>query len=131
MPKPSGGLPSGGERGGVETRGDGGRGRSGERRKESGKVREEGVVEEGREEEEEEDDGWLLLHVWDDENAASEVWVLDAKQSFECSSSRSTTRSSSSGSSIDDGSVAAEPIARVLMPKRVPFGFHGAFVPMQ
>eukprot|EP00897_Mesotaenium_endlicherianum_P005145 jgi/Mesen1/4659/ME000241S03694 len=68
-----------------------------------------GGKEEGGEEEEEEegaeDDGWLLVHVWDEDEQQSELLVIDARN-FE-----------------------APPVATVLMPRRVPFGFHGIFVP--
>ena len=52
-----------------------------------------------------EDYGWLLVHVWDDDEGQSEVLVIDAQH-------------------VDD-----PPIARVVMPSRVPFGFHGVFIP--
>lgn len=52
-----------------------------------------------------EDDGWLLVHVHDPARGASDVAVLDAT------------------------AVEAGPIARVHMPRRVPFGFHGNWLP--
>ncbi|GJP58677.1 hypothetical protein CLOP_g2072 [Closterium sp. NIES-67] len=54
---------------------------------------------------EEEDDGWVVAHVWDEEEMRSEVIVLDAMH------------------------LDREPLARVIMPKRVPYGFHGTFLP--
>ena len=50
-----------------------------------------------------EDDGWLLSCVHDDATGRSEVVVLDARD------------------------VAAGPIARVHLPRRLPFGFHGSW----
>ena len=52
-----------------------------------------------------EDEGWLLSVVFNRATGASEVVVLDA-------------------SAVQQG-----PIARVLLPRRIPFGFHGAWVP--
>ena len=52
-----------------------------------------------------EGDGWLLLVAWRPEPDASELWVLDAQV------------------------VAAGPVARVGLPRRVPFGFHGSWAP--
>lgn len=51
-----------------------------------------------------EDEGWLLTMVWDAVAKHSELLVIDA-QNF-----------------------TAEPVARVLMPQRVPFGFHAAWI---
>jgi carotenoid cleavage dioxygenase len=51
-----------------------------------------------------EDDGWLLTFVHDEGSGESELVVIDA--------ARFTDR----------------PVARVKMPRRVPFGFHGAWV---
>jgi carotenoid cleavage dioxygenase-like enzyme len=48
-----------------------------------------------------EDDGWLLNIVYDRSSGTSELVVVDARD------------------------VTAEPVARVRMPRRVPFGFHG------
>ncbi len=53
----------------------------------------------------EEDDGWLVSFVHDLREDRSEVIVLDAKE-------------------IERG-----PIARVILPQRVPLGFHAAWVP--
>jgi carotenoid cleavage dioxygenase-like enzyme len=52
-----------------------------------------------------EDDGWLITYVYDEAQAASELVVVRA----------------------DD--FSAEPVARILLPQRVPYGFHGIWVP--
>ena len=52
-----------------------------------------------------EDDGFLMTFVYDGERNASELMVLDAQD------------------------LSAQPLARVLLPARVPFGFHGSWVP--
>src|SRR3546814_14292641 len=52
-----------------------------------------------------EDDGWLLSLVHDAETDRSELTVLPAED------------------------PAAGPVARVLLPTRVPLGFHGNWVP--
>jgi carotenoid cleavage dioxygenase len=52
-----------------------------------------------------EDDGYLLAYVYDAGRDASELVVLDAR------------------------APAQAPIARVLLPARVPYGFHGAWIP--
>jgi carotenoid cleavage dioxygenase len=52
-----------------------------------------------------EDDGWVLVLVYDGERNASDFWVLNAAD------------------------VAGEPVARVSLPHRVPYGFHGNWVP--
>jgi carotenoid cleavage dioxygenase-like enzyme len=51
------------------------------------------------------DDGYLMSYVYDAARDASELLILDA------------------------GDLAAAPLARVLLPARVPYGFHGAWVP--
>jgi carotenoid cleavage dioxygenase-like enzyme len=51
-----------------------------------------------------EDDGWLLSMVYDRAEARSEVAIIDASN------------------------VSAGPVARIAMPRRVPFGFHGTWV---
>ncbi len=51
------------------------------------------------------DEGWLLLFAYDKARGASDFVVLDA------------------------GDVAAGPVARVELPVRVPYGFHGWWVP--
>jgi carotenoid cleavage dioxygenase len=48
-----------------------------------------------------EDDGWVLALVYDEGRNASDFWILDARD------------------------VAGEPVARVVLPHRVPYGFHG------
>ncbi len=52
-----------------------------------------------------EDDGWLLAYMFDHADNRSQLLVLDAAE------------------------ISAPPVARVLLPHRVPHGFHGAFVP--
>lgn len=52
-----------------------------------------------------EGDGWLLSVVYDEQDDRSHVAVLEA------------------------GDVAAGPVARALLPWRVPMGFHGSWVP--
>lgn len=52
-----------------------------------------------------EDDGWILAYVYDAPSNASEVVILHAQD------------------------FAGKPIARVHLPQRVPFGFHGNWVP--
>jgi carotenoid cleavage dioxygenase len=52
-----------------------------------------------------EDDGWLLQYVYDKPTNSSEFVVLDAND------------------------IAAAPTARVPLPQRVPFGFHGSWIP--
>lgn len=51
-----------------------------------------------------EDDGWLLSHVHDNAEQRSEVLIVDA-QEFD-----------------------QPPVARVVMPQRVPYGFHALWV---
>jgi carotenoid cleavage dioxygenase len=52
-----------------------------------------------------EDDGWILAYVYDAPSNGSEVAILHAQD------------------------FTAEPIARIHLPQRVPFGFHGNWVP--
>ena len=52
-----------------------------------------------------EDDGYLLSYVFDEARGASELLILDA------------------------GDLGPDPLARVLLPARVPYGFHGAWMP--
>ena len=54
-----------------------------------------------------EDDGWLLTFVYDTATDRSELVVLDAHR------------------------LDAEPVARVLLPQRVPYGFHGIWIPRE
>lgn len=49
----------------------------------------------------EEDDGWVLYLAYDQQRSSSELMILDARD------------------------VAGEPVARVELPHRVPYGFHG------
>ncbi|WP_414752118.1 carotenoid oxygenase family protein [Anabaena sp. CCY 9910] len=51
-----------------------------------------------------EDDGWVLTYIYDAVNKRSEFIVLDAQN------------------------ITAEPVARVILPQRVPFGFHCEWV---
>jgi carotenoid cleavage dioxygenase len=52
-----------------------------------------------------EDDGYLMSFVYDGERNASELMVLDAQD------------------------LSEPPLARVILPARVPYGFHGSWVP--
>ncbi len=52
-----------------------------------------------------EDEGWLLAFVYDKPTDSSELVVLDATD------------------------LTADPVASVAMPRRVPFGFHGSWMP--
>jgi carotenoid cleavage dioxygenase len=52
-----------------------------------------------------EDDGWVMSFVYDPERDASDLVILDA-QAF-----------------------TDEPVATIVLPARVPFGFHGNWVP--
>ena len=54
-----------------------------------------------------EDDGWIVTYVHDETNNSAEMVVVNAQD------------------------ITAEPVARVLIPSRVPYGFHGAWVPGQ
>lgn len=51
-----------------------------------------------------EDDGWLVTYVFDQAEGRSELIVVDARE------------------------FSAEPVARVQIPARVPFGFHGIWL---
>ena len=51
-----------------------------------------------------EDDGWLVTFVYDENTETSELVVVNAQD------------------------ITAEPVARVLIPQRVPYGFHGTWV---
>jgi carotenoid cleavage dioxygenase-like enzyme len=51
-----------------------------------------------------EDDGWLMTFVHDESSDTSELVVVNAQD------------------------VTAEPVARVIIPQRVPYGFHGTWV---
>jgi carotenoid cleavage dioxygenase len=52
-----------------------------------------------------EDDGWLIAYVYDAARDGSDLVILDA------------------------ANVTAKPVATVALPQRVPFGFHGSFIP--
>ncbi len=52
-----------------------------------------------------EDDGWLVTCVHDEGSEISELVVMNAQD------------------------VTAEPVARVLIPQRVPYGFHSIWIP--
>ncbi len=51
-----------------------------------------------------EDDGWLITFVYDESSKTSELVVVNAQD------------------------VSSEPVARVIIPQRVPYGFHGTWV---
>jgi carotenoid cleavage dioxygenase len=51
-----------------------------------------------------EDDGYLLGYVWDQLDQRSELCIVDARDLY------------------------ARPLARVILPQRVPFGFHGLWL---
>jgi carotenoid cleavage dioxygenase len=51
-----------------------------------------------------EDDGWLITFVHDENSQTSELVVINAQD------------------------ITSEPVARVIIPQRVPYGFHGAWV---
>ena len=57
-----------------------------------------------RSQSQEEDDGWLITFVYDSSEDESELVVVNAQD------------------------MTAEPVARVLIPQRVPYGFHGTWV---
>ena len=52
-----------------------------------------------------EDDGWLLSYVWDAATDSTDLVILDARD------------------------ITADAVARVHLPRRVPFGFHGSWLP--
>jgi carotenoid cleavage dioxygenase len=52
-----------------------------------------------------EDEGWILTFVYDESSDSSELVIIDASE-FE-----------------------KAPVARIVMPRRVPFGFHGSWLP--
>jgi carotenoid cleavage dioxygenase-like enzyme len=52
----------------------------------------------------EEDDGWVLVLAYDRARNASDFWILDGRD------------------------IAGEPVARVVLPHRIPYGFHGNWV---
>ncbi|KAF9681111.1 hypothetical protein SADUNF_Sadunf06G0191500 [Salix dunnii] len=54
----------------------------------------------------EEDDGWIITFVHDEDVNTSKVYIIDTKN------------------------FTSEPVAKFTMPCRVPYGFHGAFMPI-
>ena len=52
-----------------------------------------------------EDDGWVIVLVYDGDRDASDFYVLEA------------------------GNIAGEAVARIKLPHRIPYGFHGNWVP--
>lgn len=53
----------------------------------------------------EEDDGWIVTFVHNEAIDISQVYIVDAKK------------------------FSSEPVVRITLPSRVPYGFHGAFMP--
>ncbi|KAL0288587.1 UNVERIFIED_CONTAM: Carotenoid 9,10(9',10')-cleavage dioxygenase [Sesamum angustifolium] len=53
-----------------------------------------------------EDDGWLITFVHNEDTNISEVYIVDAKK------------------------ISSEAVAKIRLPCRVPYGFHGAYVPI-
>ncbi|KAB5553229.1 hypothetical protein DKX38_010540 [Salix brachista] len=54
----------------------------------------------------EEDDGWIITFVHDEDTNTSKVYI------------------------IDTNNFTSEPVAKITLPCRVPYGFHGAFMPI-
>ncbi|CAN6682016.1 unnamed protein product [Malus baccata var. baccata] len=54
----------------------------------------------------EEDDGWVITYVHNEDTNISQVYVIDTKK------------------------ISSEPVAKITLPCRVPYGFHGAFKPI-
>ncbi|KAI5586391.1 hypothetical protein BDE02_06G209000 [Populus trichocarpa] len=54
----------------------------------------------------EEDDGWIITFVHDEDTNTSKVYIIDTKN------------------------FTSEPVAKITLPYRVPYGFHGAFMPI-
>eukprot|EP00258_Populus_trichocarpa_P029854 XP_024445873.1 carotenoid 9,10(9',10')-cleavage dioxygenase [Populus trichocarpa] len=54
----------------------------------------------------EEDDGWIITFVHDEDTDTSKVYIIDTKN------------------------FTSEPVAKITLPCRVPYGFHGAFMPI-
>ncbi|KAJ6924569.1 carotenoid 9,10(9',10')-cleavage dioxygenase 1-like [Populus alba x Populus x berolinensis] len=54
----------------------------------------------------EEDDGWIITFVHDEDTKTSKVYIIDTKN------------------------FTSEPVAKITLPCRVPYGFHGAFMPV-
>ncbi|XP_038896611.1 carotenoid 9,10(9',10')-cleavage dioxygenase 1-like [Benincasa hispida] len=59
-----------------------------------------------RENGDQEDDGWIIAHVHNEITNTSQVYIIDAQK------------------------FNNEPIAKISLPQRVPYGFHGAFMPI-
>ncbi|XP_039042057.1 carotenoid 9,10(9',10')-cleavage dioxygenase-like [Hibiscus syriacus] len=55
----------------------------------------------------EEDDGWVITFVHNEDTNTSQVLIIEAKR------------------------FTSKPVAKITLPFRVPYGFHGAFRPMQ
>ncbi|OMO91085.1 Carotenoid oxygenase [Corchorus olitorius] len=56
----------------------------------------------------EEDDGWIITFVHNEDTNTSQVLIIDAGKNF-----------------------SGEPIAKITLPCRVPYGFHGAYIPLK
>ncbi|XP_051151542.1 carotenoid 9,10(9',10')-cleavage dioxygenase 1-like isoform X2 [Andrographis paniculata] len=54
----------------------------------------------------EEDDGWIVTFVHDENLNLSQAYIVDVKN------------------------FSSEPVAKINLPRRVPYGFHGAFMPI-
>ncbi|MED6205389.1 hypothetical protein PIB30_017201 [Stylosanthes scabra] len=54
----------------------------------------------------EEDDGWIISFVHNEDNSTSQVHIIDGKK------------------------LCGETVAKITLPCRVPYGFHGAFMPI-
>ncbi|KAJ4830753.1 hypothetical protein Tsubulata_020784, partial [Turnera subulata] len=55
----------------------------------------------------EEDDGWIITFLHDEDTFKSKAYIIDTKN------------------------FTNEPVAKITLPHRVPYGFHGAFMPMR
>ncbi|XVF89187.1 hypothetical protein PTKIN_Ptkin19aG0109900 [Pterospermum kingtungense] len=55
----------------------------------------------------EEDDGWIITYLHNEDTNISQVYIIDARN------------------------FSSEPVAKITLPCRVPYGFHGAFFPIQ
>ncbi|KAK2970507.1 hypothetical protein RJ640_012250 [Escallonia rubra] len=53
-----------------------------------------------------EDDGWIISFVHNEDTNVSQVYIVDTKR------------------------FSSEPVATITLPRRVPYGFHGAFMPL-
>ncbi|KAK7311775.1 hypothetical protein RJT34_10123 [Clitoria ternatea] len=54
----------------------------------------------------EEDDGWIITFVHNEDTNTSQVYIIDTKK------------------------FSGETVSRITMPRRVPYGFHGAYMPI-